>query len=265
MTRPDRAPNVALQAGDVVIAAEGGLVRLDREMKPQRILVLDELANARGIAVEPTGKILVSTRACNAGAIVRVDPGSGALSLVATGFKTTKSILIEPGGTLLVSDEVGGSPWGYLWRLNLQTGEQQEVHRFSGDEVATGIGVDAQTGDVFFTRRGLYRLSRQGVSRMAVDGVLQPTNMTMFRENLLVSGDGPPAIEMKTNGELIGKMESGGPVTSLVARGDDVFIGYGNGRVGRIKAGTTNAENVWEGKPSNVGVFVAVVPERPAR
>ena len=66
MTRPDRAPNVALQAGDVVFAAEGGLLRLDREMKSQRILVLDELANARGIVVEPTGKILVSTRARNA-------------------------------------------------------------------------------------------------------------------------------------------------------------------------------------------------------
>lgn len=263
MIPPDRPPNVTLQPGDIVFAAEGGLLRLDAEMKPQRIVISDELAAIRGVAVESSGTILVSTHACGGGAIVRVDPRTGRQTLVASGFKTTKAILIEPSGTLLVADEVGGSPtWGYLWRLNLKTGEKSEVYRFAPSEVATGMGVDPASGDIFFTRRGLYRLSAGGVRRMEVEGILTPTSMTMAGDNLIVVGDGPPAIEMRTSGEVIGKMASGGPISDLAARDKQVFVGYANGRIGRIRQTDREAENVWEGKPSNQGVFLAIVPDR---
>jgi hypothetical protein len=194
---------------------------------------------------------------------VRVDPRTGRQTLVASGFKTTKAILIEPSGTLLVADEVGGSPiWGYLWRLNLKTGEKSEVYRFAPSEVATGMGVDLASGDIFFTRRGLYRLTSTGVRRMEVEGIHSPTSMTMAGGNLVVVGEGPPAIEMRTSGEVIGKIASGGPISDLAARGKQVFVGYANGRVGRIRQTDREAENVWEGKPSNQGVFLAIVPDR---
>jgi hypothetical protein len=260
---PDRVPNVVLQPGDIVFAAEGGLLRLDREMKPQRILVSDDLADVRGVAVEASGTVLVSTRACGGGTILRVDPRTGRRTILATGFRTPKAILIEPGGTLLVADEVGGSPtWGYLWRINLQTGEQAEVFRFAPSEVATGMGVDAKSGDIFFTRRGLYRLRPEGVSRMDVEGILNPTSMTMAGGNLVVSGEGPTVVEMRPTGEMIGPLAGGGPISDLAARGKQVFVGYGNGRVGRIRETDRAAENVWEGRASNVGVFLAVVPDR---
>jgi hypothetical protein len=263
MIPPDRPPNVTLQPGDIVFAAEGGLLRLDAEMKPQRIVISDELAAIRGIAVESSGTILVSTHACGGGAIVRVDPKTGRQTLVASGFKTTKAILIEPSGTLLVADEVGGSPiWGYLWRLNLKTGDKSEIYRFAPSEVAPGMGVDPASGDIFFTRRGLFRLSSDGVRRMDVEGVLTPTSMTMAGENVIVVGEGPPAIEMRTNGEVIGRMASGGPISHLAARDKQVFVGYANGRIGRIRQTDREAENVWEGKPSNQGVFLAIVPAR---
>jgi hypothetical protein len=246
--------------------AEGGLLRLNREMKPQRILVSDDLADTRGVAVEASGTILVSTRACGGGAILRVDPRTGRRTIVATGFRTPKAILIEPGGTLLVADEVGGSPtWGYLWRINLQTGEQAEVYRFGPSEVATGMGVDAKSGDIFFTRRGLYRLTREGMSRMDVEGILNLTSMTMAGGNLVVSGEGPDG--GRDAAHRRGDRPDGRkwPVSDLAARGKQVFVGYGNGRVGRIRETDRAAENVWEGRASNVGVFLAVVPERIAR
>jgi hypothetical protein len=261
---PDRPPNVVLKSGEVVFAAEGGLFRLDHAMMPQRILVSEELAEARGIAVEATGSILVSTKACGSGVILRVDPKSGQQTLVASGFKTPKAILIEPSGTLLVSDEVGGDPvWGHLWRLNLRTGEQESIYPFlksAQSEVATGIAVDPNSGDIFFARRGLYRMSGAGVSRMQVEGVLRATSTTMFGGNLLVSADGPAVIEMTPAGEVVSTKAGGGPITDLVARGKQVFVGYGNGRVGKIRETDGQAENVWESKPSNYGVFVAVVP-----
>jgi hypothetical protein len=263
MVLPDRPPNVTLQPGDIVFAAEGGLLRLDAEMKPQRIVISDELAAIRGVAIERSGTILVSTHACGGGAIVRVDPRTGRQTLIASGFKTTKAILIEPSGTLLVADEVGGSPiWGYLWRLNLKTGEKSEVYRFAPSEVATGMGVDPASGDIFFTRRPLYRLTSTGVRRMEVEGIHSPTSMTMAGGSLVVVGEGPPAMEMRTSGEVIGKMASGGPISDLAARGKQVFVGYANGRVGRIRQTDREAENVWEGKPSNQGVFLAIVPDR---
>jgi hypothetical protein len=232
-------------------------------MKPQRIVISDELAAIRSVAVESSGTILVSTHACGGGAIVRVDPRTGRQTLVASGFKTTKAILIEPSGMLLVADEVGGSSiWGYLWRLNLKTGEKSELYRFGPSEVATGMGVDPSSGDVFFTRRGLYRLTSTGVRRMEVEGILSPTSMTIAGGNLVVVGEGPPAMEMRTTGEVIRKMASGGPISDLAARGKQVFVGYANGRVGRIRQNDGEAENVWEGKPSNQGVFLAIVPER---
>src|SRR5690349_13461635 len=91
---PDRPPNVTLESGDIVFTGEGGLMRLDSEMKPQRIIVSDSLTEARSVVVEASGSILVGTRLCGAGAVVRVDPRTGRLSVVATGFKTPKAMLI---------------------------------------------------------------------------------------------------------------------------------------------------------------------------
>jgi hypothetical protein len=185
---------------------------------------------------------------CGGGAIVRVDPKTGRFSGVASGFKTPKAFALEPGGTLLVADEVGGSPgWGYRWRLNLETGDHASIYTFPPSEVATAFGVDAKTGEIFFTRRGLYRLSRDGVSRMNVEGVQRLTSMTMFNGNLLVRGDEPPAVELTVSGEVVGKKQQGGPVTDMVSRGNEIFISYGNGRLGIIREGNTFAETVWEG------------------
>lgn len=69
-------------------------------------------------------------------------------------------------------------------------------------------------------------------------------------------------VEMRPTGEVIGPFAGGGPISDLAARGKQVFVGYGNGRVGRIRETDRAAENVWEGRASNVGVFLAVVPDR---
>jgi hypothetical protein len=41
---------------------------------------------------------------------------------------------------------------------------------------------------------------------MEVEGIHSPTSMTMAGGNLVVVGEGPPAIEMRTSGEVIGKI-----------------------------------------------------------
>ncbi len=66
-----------------MFAAEGGLLRLDRDLKAQSILVADELMSVRGVAVGDEGAIFVGTRACGSGVIVRgprerADVGGGA-------------------------------------------------------------------------------------------------------------------------------------------------------------------------------------------
>jgi hypothetical protein len=124
------------------------------------------------------------------------------------------------------------------------------------------MGVDPTSGDIFFTRHGLYRLTSGGVRRMAVEGVPSPTTMTMADGNLVVSGEGPPAVEMRPTGEVIGSIAAGGPISDLAARGKQIFVGYANGRIGRIRESDRSAENVWEGRPSAVGVFLAVMPGR---
>jgi hypothetical protein len=67
MVLPDPPPNLTLQPGDIVFAAEGGLLRLDAEMKPQRIVISDELAAIRGVAAESSRTILVRTHVCGGG------------------------------------------------------------------------------------------------------------------------------------------------------------------------------------------------------
>jgi hypothetical protein len=69
-------------------------------------------------------------------------------------------------------------------------------------------------------------------------------------------------VEMRPTGEVIGPMAGGGGIWDLAARGNQVFVGYRNGRVGRILEADREGENVWEGRPSNVGIFLAVVPDR---
>ena len=63
------------------------------------------------------------------------------------------------------------------------------------------------------SRRGPYRLTREGVSRMDVEGILNPTSMTVAGGNLLVSGEGPMVVEMRPSGEVIGPMAGGGPIS----------------------------------------------------
>ena len=100
------------------------------------------------------------------------------------------------------------------------------------------------------------------MTRINVEGVLSPTSMTMRAGNLLVTAEGPPMMEVRRTGETIRMIEGGGAISDLVARGNDAFVGYANGRVGIIRDGSGSAQNVCEGKPSGIGVFVAVVPPR---
>lgn len=98
--KPGACPASPLHTGDVVVAlcdssrsgAESGVVQITPSTGAQSLLTSKgNLACATGIAIEPSGQLLVTDRFANS--VVRVDPASGAQTVL-----TSSGLLNDPRG-----------------------------------------------------------------------------------------------------------------------------------------------------------------------
>jgi streptogramin lyase len=88
-----------------------------------------ELVEPFAIALEADGQILVADRdTVPGGAVIRVDPATGARSMVSGGFVAPAGLALEADGDILVVDTYAGSvPGGAVFRVDPVTGARTLV------------------------------------------------------------------------------------------------------------------------------------------
>jgi pimeloyl-ACP methyl ester carboxylesterase len=273
----DRPPGVSLRPGDLVALDGRSMFRIDRRGREARILSSGFFEDARTMAVEPGGTVLVGTMACGRGLLVRVDPRMGTQTPIVGGFRSPQGLMVEAGGqTALVGDENSGgygpSSRGALVRVNLSSGERSVLHRFFTSDTATGIVVHPVTGDLFFTARALYRLDARGgtAKQVDLDGIGNARALAITTKGDLYIGDSERSAVLKANlsdgsvTELAGNQGglSGGWIgLAASVEGDVLFLGSSNGEVRTIPlvVGLVKPGEFWKGTQARLGLFVAMV------
>lgn len=273
----DRPPGVSLKAGDLVALDGRSMFRIDRRGRETRILSSGFFEDARTMAVEPAGTVLVGTMACGRGLLVRIDPRTGTQTPIVAGFRSPQGLMVEVGGqTALVGDEnseaYGPSSRGALVRVDLRSGERSVLHRFFTSDTATGIAVHPVTGDLFFVARALYRLDAGGgtAKQVDLDGIGNARALAITHTGELYIGDSERSAVLKANmadgsaTELFGNQGglSGGWIGLAASiEGDALFLGSSNGEVKTISLGARpfKPTELWKGGQARLGLFVAVV------
>jgi DNA-binding beta-propeller fold protein YncE len=126
----------------------GALLRIDRATGSQSIVSAGSLFQSPfGLAVEPSGRILVANEGVNATAgVVAVDPVSGAQSTVTLNtrsdvFRMPERIALAPDGTLLVTDFELADRFGGIVRVDPANGAQAPVWQGELFNYPLGIAV----------------------------------------------------------------------------------------------------------------------------
>jgi sugar lactone lactonase YvrE len=137
----------------------GAVIRVDPTTGAQSIVAKgDHFANPVGIAVEADGDILVAnesnydTPGVFGGALIRVDPTTGAQSIVAKGgnFKNPNDVAVEADGDILVTDSSASAFKGAVIRVDPTTGAQSTVSSGGLLAVPSSIAIEAD-GDILVT------------------------------------------------------------------------------------------------------------------
>lgn len=199
----DRAALGAGELRDVALAPDGSLVAIDLgEFSPAadgRVLRIDPadgsstplssgglLHNPFGIAIDEEGTIFVTNQDdTGAGQVVRVDPDTGAQSIVASNpLVGPWGIAFLPDGDLVVADAAyNGAFRGALVRIDPDDGEQTPLflENLNGPiDNATGVAVDA-AGEVLVTERNSAQIDRvnleSGVAQLVGEGIPSPLDL----------------------------------------------------------------------------------------
>jgi sugar lactone lactonase YvrE len=200
------ADRAALDAGelrDVALAPDGSLVAIDlgefSQAADGRVLRIDPtdgsstplssgglLHNPFGIAIDEDGTIFVTNQDdTGAGQVVRVDPDSGAQSIVASNpLVGPWGIAFLPDGDLVVADAAyNGAFRGALVRIDPDDGEQTPLflENLNGPiDNATGVTVDA-AGEVLVSERNSAQIDRvnleTGVAQLVGEGIPSPLDL----------------------------------------------------------------------------------------
>jgi hypothetical protein len=259
----------------VIVAGGGEIYRLDSAMNETRVASGQHVENARGVTVDPMGRILVSSRACNEGVIVSVDPKSGVQTPLVGGFGHTEGILpAKEEDTVLVGDEdPKDKVWGHLWRVNLKTREKQSLYAFprEGTAAPTSIGFDPRSSELYFAAKRIYRMSPGGPRQLSLSASnVHAMVFARTGEMFMAEYDGGPVVQVDLPVGKVVKTYQGFPTiwSMAVARdGKSVFVGSGSGgnaALIRVPTSGEPAETVWRAHVNGgVGVFVTVVGEIP--
>lgn len=184
------------------MAADGRLVRLD-QANGNATMVAEggNLINPLGIAIAEDGMVYVTNSdGTGHGQVVRIDPTTGAQSIVAsTPLVSPWGIAFLPNGDLVVADSgYNGAFRGALVRIDPATGAQTPLlleHLSGPIDNATGVAVDA-SGEVLVTERSSAQIDRVNLAT----GVAQ-----------LVAGSVPSPLDIELEPSLLG------PTTTLLS------------------------------------------------
>ena len=168
-------------------AADGRVLRIDpADGSAVPIAAGENLINPLGVAVAESGKIYVtSSDGAGHGEVIRIDPGNGAQSVVAsTPLVAPWGIAFLPSGELVVADAAyNGAFRGALVRIDPATTIQFPLflENLSGPiENATGVAVDAN-GKVLVTERNSAQVDRvdlgTGVAQLVGQNVVGPLDV----------------------------------------------------------------------------------------
>ena len=168
-------------------AADGRVLRIDpTDGSAVPIAAGENLVNPLGVAVAESGKIYVtSSDGAGHGEVIRIDPGNGAQSVVAsTPLVAPWGIAFLPSGELVVADVAyNGAFRGALVRIDPATTIQFPLflENLSGPiENATGVAVDAN-GKVLVTERNSAQVDRvdlgTGVAQLVGQNVVGPLDV----------------------------------------------------------------------------------------
>lgn len=121
---------VVLKPGDVVLGGTPGYFLMDGASGAMSELPVDiaHVDETMSIAVGPNGEIYDADNAYNDGirqqpSVIRIDPSTGAQTVVATGFNYFRSLSSGPDGSLYAVDTGAGA----IIRINPQTGAKSTV------------------------------------------------------------------------------------------------------------------------------------------
>jgi hypothetical protein len=254
---PDRAPNVTLELGDVIVVGGGEIYRLDSKMKATLVTSGHHVSYARGVTIDPLGRILVSSKACGEGAIVSVDSKSGVQTPLVGTFGTIEGIVpANEEDTVFIGDEDlrKGNVWGYLWRVNLKTREKWTLYEFPREIGAapTSIGFDPTSGKLYFAAKKIYWMSPEGPRSLSLAASnVQAMAFAATGEMFMAEYDGGPVVQVDLPARAIVKKYQGFPTLWSMAvahDGKSVFVGSGSAGTAmlvRVPTSGEPAETVW--------------------
>jgi sugar lactone lactonase YvrE len=172
-----RARLVFPQAGRWTLSAHAGgstsrlgAVTVRRRAEP---LVF---ASPTSVAIEPTGTLLVVEN--GRGRVLRIDPSTGAQTVVASGLSRPYDVTTTPGGDILLSTE--------STVIRLGTGEV-----IASADRQIGRVVPAPNGDVYFaTATTAYRVpAGTHEPALVADGLAAPHGLALTRDGALLIAD----------------------------------------------------------------------------
>lgn len=152
------------------------------------------------------------------GRLMKRDLGTGAQSVVATGFVIPWHVRQGPAGTLLLSDEVLGT----VYRIDLATGERTVIA--TGLASPAGLAYDAGTQQVYIAEAGAGRVlavpAQGGLLRTVADGLAKPEGVTLDNQGRLLVVDAAGAARQNADspGSLL-RIVPGTPGRTTLATG----------------------------------------------
>jgi sugar lactone lactonase YvrE len=149
----DRAGRLLI-ADSEAFGGSGGLIRVDPATGRQTAVSSNRLSRRagagrpfvepNGLAISARGRVLVTDRLSRSGALIEVEPRTGAARLLSTNlrsrrlggrmaFRSPRGVAFAPGGGVLVSDlgapfRFTGKAAGLVVRVNGRTGRQERVY-----------------------------------------------------------------------------------------------------------------------------------------
>ncbi|WTX00067.1 SMP-30/gluconolactonase/LRE family protein [Streptomycetaceae bacterium NBC_01309] len=137
------------------------------------------------------------------GRLMKRDLGTGAQTVVATGFVIPWHVRQGPAGSLLLSDEVLGN----VYRIDLADGTQTVIA--SGLNSPAGLAYDARAGKVYIAEAGAGRVvavpARGGTLTTVADNLAKPEGVTLDGRGrlLVVDANGAAAQNPAAPGSLL--------------------------------------------------------------
>ena len=270
-----RPTGVAVEAdGNIVVAdfdagGSGEIIRLDPVSGAQTVLASGGLIHPEFLAVAPDGGIIVAATAPHGlfqpvanGQIVRVDPSSGAVSVIGEhgGLQNPVGVAIEASGDLIVTNQGASiTPAGSVTRLVPDQGNVISGNLLSGIDIESGSDGNAiQANSIGLNAAGSHAVQNGQFGVLVQDSTNTLIGGTALGDRNVISGNFLAGVFTSgttagttIQGNLIGTDATG--AHAVGNRVDGIDINSANNTIGGT---TAAARNVISGSQGVFGVHL---------